>query len=248
MTVHSLVLMSLLVSPASHQVDAKTVVLRGTIEHADHLSHMLKVRLENSAGSRYFSVPLHTRIFLDGKASGMLFLKEGMVVDLHVLESDGIVIRVSGYHQTNPPPMSRIASGPFDDTDKILRLHPRPNPEMKFRVGENLRLAIPKFHLVPLAKTEGEMSKTWDQFAATVSDPKFSIAEPWPIAIVPLGTKAKVLKVTDGAYEIEVVEGRYQHWRVWVKKAWAYPADDAQAAKKAEEMAGIQRPSGDSKK
>ena len=47
---------------------------------------------------------------------------------------------------------------------------------------------------------------------------------------------AKVVRVTEGAYETEVLTGRYKGWRLFAKKAWAYPADDAQAAKKAEEL------------
>lgn len=226
----------------------KAIVQRGTLEHVDHLSQMVKVRLENGSSSRYFYVPLHAQIRLDGKPSGISFLKERMVVDLHTLAADGIVIRIAAYHQSIPPAPSRVPIGPFEDTEKIVRLYPHPNPAMKFRVGENLRLAIPKFHLVPLAKAEAEMGKTWDQFTSTISDSSFHIGEPWPIVVVPLGTRAKVTKVAVQAYEVEVTEGRYKHWRVWAKKEWAYPVDDAQAARKAEDAAGSRKPAGDSKK
>jgi hypothetical protein len=46
-----------------------------------------------------------------------------------------------------------------------------------------------------------------------------------------------VLRVTDAAYEIEVSGGRFDHWHLTMKKEWAYSADEAQAAKKAEEVA-----------
>jgi hypothetical protein len=248
MLANVLLLLITFVAQGSPSDQAKIVVLRGKIEHSDHLSQMLKVRLENGTGSRYYYIPLHAQVRLDGKPSGLLFLKEKMVVDLNVRDGDGIVIRVSGYHQSSPPPLARIPVGPFDDTDKIVRLYPQANPAMKFRAGENLRLAIPKFHLVPLAKTEVDMGKTWDHFVATVSDSSFRIDEPWPIAVVPLGTKGKVEKATEQAYEIEITEGRYKHWRVWAKKEWAYPADDAQAARKAEELAESRKSDGESKK
>jgi hypothetical protein len=108
---------------------------------------------------------------------------------------------------------------------------------MKFEVGENLRMAVPKLHLVPLARSEAEMAGIWNKFEQSIADPKFNIAEPWPIAIVPLGTKGKVTRVTDAAYEVEVAGGRYDHWTLFIKKEWAYPADETQAAKKAEEVA-----------
>jgi hypothetical protein len=241
-----LLLLMTFVGPVSPPSESKVVVRRGKIEHSDHLSQMLKVRLENGTGSRYYYIPLHAQVRLDGKPSGLLFLKEKMIVDLNVRDDDGIVIRVYSYYQAGAPPLVRAPVGPFDDMEKIVRLYPHPNPAMKFRVGENLRLAVPKFHLVPLAKTEADMGKTWEQFVATVSDPSFHIAEPWPIAVVPLGTRAKVVKATENAYEIEVAEGRYRLWRVWAKKEWAYPVDDAQAARKAEELAGLRKPNGES--
>jgi hypothetical protein len=217
----------------------RIAVRRGTIEHSDHLSQMLKVRFEGNGGTRYFYVHQYVRVTLDGKPSALVFLKEKMAVDLHVLDLENaqLVIRVDSYYRTNAPVLERVPSGPFDDTAKTIKFYPRPNPAMTFKVDESLRMAVPKQYLVPLARSEKEMSATWDKFGKAVSDPAFSISEPWPIAVVPLGTKGKVLRVTDAAYEVEVTGGRYDHWHLFMKKEWAYPVDDTQAAQKAEEMA-----------
>lgn len=237
--------------PAQGRVEnQRAAVRRGTIEHCDHLSQMLKVRLEANGDKRYFFVHQYVKVTLDGKPSGLVFLKEKMAVDLHVLDLENaqIVIRVDGYYRTNAPAIERVPSGPFDDTAKIVKFYPRPNPAMTFRVDEPLRMAVPKQYLVPLARNENEMSTTWDKFEKAVADPAFSISEPWPIAIVPLGTKGKVLRVFDTAYEIEVTGGRYDHWHLFMKKEWAYPADETQAAKKAEEMAQGKKSVGEDKR
>jgi hypothetical protein len=233
----------MMMSPAVQAQDGRVenqriAVRRGTIEHSDHLSQMLKVRLEGNGGTRYFYVHQYVKVTLDGRPSGLVFLKEKMAVDLHVLDLENaqMVIRVDAYYRTNAPALARVPSGPFDDTSKIVKFYPRPNPAMTFKVDEPLRMAAPKQYLVPLARSENEMSATWDKFEKAVVDPAFSISEPWPIAIVPLGTKGKVLRITDAAYEIEVTGGRYDHWHLFMKKEWAYPADETQAAKKAEEM------------
>jgi hypothetical protein len=234
---------AILMLPAVPAQDGSTqsqriTIQRGTIEHADHLTQMLKVRREGGE-TRYFYVHQHVRIFLDGKPSGLVFLKEKMAVDLHVLDLDNaqMVIRVEGYFKTGAPSLARVPRGPFEETAKIVKFYPRPDPDMKFRVDEPLRMAVPKQYLVPLARSESEMTETWTKFEKAISDPAFSIAEPWPAAIVPLGTKAKVLKVTESAYEVEVLGGRCDHWHLFMKKEWAYPADETQAAKKAEEKA-----------
>lgn len=216
----------------------RITVRRGTLEHSDHLSQMLKIRLEGNGGTRYFFVHQYVKVTLDGKPSGLVFLKEKMAVDLHVLDVENaqLVIRVDAYYRINAPDLARVPSGPFDDTAKIVRFYPRPDAAMTFKIDEPLRMAVPKQYLVPLARSENELSATWDKFEKAITDPAFSISEPWPIAIVPLGTKAKVLRATEAAYEVEVAGGRYDHWHLFVKKEWAYPADETQAAKKAEEM------------
>src|SRR5436190_20860829 len=104
-----------------------------------------------------------------------------MVVDLHVLEAENLVIRVAGYYIDRPLPPIRVPAGPFDDTEKILKFYPHPNPAMKFRDGESLRLAIPKMHLVSLARNEAEMPANWDTFQKSIVDPAFDIHETWPI-------------------------------------------------------------------
>jgi len=212
-------------------------VRRGVVEQVDHVAQLVKVRFDQSRDVRYFFIDKNARVVLDGKPSGLVYLKERMGIDVHVLQNEDIVVRLVAYHQSNPPPLARVTPGPFEDTDKIVKFYPHPDPDMKFAEGETLRMAIPKFHLVPLARSEADMTATWDKFQKAVADPTFNFSEPWPIAIVPLGTKAKVLRVADAAYEVEVSGGRYDHWRLFMKKEWAYPADEAQAAKKAEELA-----------
>src|SRR6476620_2749486 len=83
----------------------RIAVRRGTIEHSDHLSPMLKVRFEGNGGTRYFYVHQYVRVTLDGKPSALVFLKEKMAVDLHVLDLENaqLVIRVDSYYRTNAP-------------------------------------------------------------------------------------------------------------------------------------------------
>jgi hypothetical protein len=231
-----------LVSPSSSAQELRAPALRcgvrrGVVEQVDHLAQLVKVRFDPGRDARYFFIDKNARIWLDGKPSGLVYLKERMGIDVHVLQIEDIVIRLVAYYQSNPPPLARVTPGPFEDTDKVVKFYPHPDPDMKFAVGENLRMAIPKFHFVPLARSEADMTATWDKFQKSVDDPAFNISETWPIAIVPLGTKAKVLRVADGMYEVEVSGGRYDHWHLNMKKEWAYPADEAQAAKKAEELA-----------
>jgi hypothetical protein len=233
-------LCSLLIAVDDKLEPRQFVVRRGTVQHVDFPSQMLKVQNATEAQMGYLFIHPYVQILLDGKPSGMRFLKEKMVVDLNLTQENGIAIRVAAYQNTRPPVLAKVAAGPFEDTEKVLKFYPRPNPAMQFQEGENLRLAVRQSHLVPLARNESDLGSAIDQLRKAEADPAFHILEPWPTPIVPMGTKGKIVRVADSAYEIEIAEGRYRHWRLFAKKEWAYPVDDAQAQKKAAELAALQ--------
>ena len=137
----------------------RIIVRRGTIEQLDAPQQIIRVRFETSNEKRYLYIHPYVRLRLDSKPGALTAFKERVVADVHWLEDDNIVISVEGYQHDPPPRMERVKPGPFEDTEKIVKYYPRPNLAMKFSEGENLRVAIPRMHLVPLARAESDLDR-----------------------------------------------------------------------------------------